>query len=498
MGGESGAAAGVVCGRRDGAARVPAADGFLVMESQGKMKKGKKIALFVGGGLLLLIAAGVAIYQVRKGIENVQAAPVVRKNLTSLVSATGEIRPKNYTNVLAEGFGKITEILVHEGDEVRRGDILMRVESIQPAADVRAQRAAIESSQAALRAAQANFQAAQAVVAQRQADLSKARFNWHQGQELFESNLISRQEYESDKAAYDGAEAALSAARAQLAQARAQQAQASDNINQQKAMLTGTEDVLRKTTYRAPISGMVTYIAVRVGENVVPGIQNAQGAYLMTISDMSVVTAEVRVDETDIINVKDGQSTQIQIDALPDQNFTAHVTQVGTQAIIRSSGLATTQTTSGTSEAKDFKVVVTLNHPPPHLRPGLTVTAKIETAHRSDVLAVPIQALVVRSRQQLKQEAAAAEKKGIGAVVLAAAKQQTGAQDSDDVQGVFAIRNGHAVFVPVETGIMGLTDIEITQGLKEGDQIIVGSYKTLRTLKAGAEVRIEKTPPTTS
>ncbi len=462
------------------------------------MKKGRKIALFVVGGVLLAVAAGVAVYEARKGIESVQAAPVVRKNLTSLVSSTGEIRPKNYTNVLAEGFGKITEILVHEGDEVRRGDVLMRVESIQPAADVRAQKAAIESAQASTRAAQANFRAAQAVVAQRQSDLSKARFDWRQGQELYESNLISRQQYEADKAAYDGAEAALSAAQAQLAQARAQQSGAHDNVNQQRAMLTATEDVLRKTTYRAPISGMVTYIAVRVGENVVPGIQNAQGAYLMTISDMSVVTAEVRVDETDIINVRNGQTAQIQIDALPDQNFTGQVTQVGTQAVIRSSGLATTQTTTGASEAKDFKVVITLDHPPAHLRPGLTVTAKIETAHRKNVLAVPIQALVVRSRKQLDQEAAEAAKKGLGTVVLAAVKPQPGVQGSDDVQGVFAIRKGRAVFVPVETGIMGITDIEITKGLQEGDQIIVGSYKTLRTLKAGAEVRIEKTPPTTS
>jgi HlyD family secretion protein len=464
-------------------------------ESRNRMKKGRKIALFVAGGVVLAVAAGTAFYQSRKGIESVQAAPVVRKDLTSLVSATGEIRPKNYTNVLAEGFGKITDILVHEGDEVRQGHVLMRVESIQPAADVRAQRAAIESTQAALRAARANLLAAQAVVAQRQSDLNKARFDWKQGQELYESNLISRQVYESNKAAYDSAEAALSAAQAQLAQARAQQSGANDNVNQQRAVLAATEDVLRKTTYRAPISGMVTYIAVRVGENVVPGIQNAQGAYLMTISDMSVVTAEVRVDETDIVNVHDGQTTQVQIDALPDQTFTGKVTQVGTQAIIRSSGLATTQTTTGASEAKDFKVVITLDHPPAHLRPGLTVTTKIETDHRKNVLAVPIQALVVRSRNQLEQEAAEAAKKGLGTVVLAAAKPQAGAQDSEDVQGVFVIRNGRAVFVPVETGIMGITDIEVTKGLKEGDQIIVGSYKTLRTLKAGTKIRIEKTPP---
>ncbi len=462
------------------------------------MTKARKISLLVGSVVILALAAGITIYEVRKGIVSVQAAPVVRKSLTSLVSATGEIRPKTYTNVLAEGFGKITEILVHEGEEVRKGDVLMRIESIQPAADVHAQQAAISAAQAGLQAARANSVASRAVVAQRRADLQKARFDWHQSQQLYEANLISRQAFEASKATYEGARAALNAAEAQYSQARAQQSQASDNIRQAQAVLVGNEDVLRKTTYRAPIAGMVTYIAVRVGENVVPGIQNAQGAYLMTISDMSVVTAEVRVDETDIISVKNGQPAQIQIDALPDRTFTGHVTEVGTQAIIRSTGLATTQTTAGASEAKDFKVVITLDHPPADLRPGLTVTAKIQTAHRSNVLAIPIQALVVRSREQLKRDAEAAARRGIEAVALAATKPQRNGQDSDQVQGVFVIRNGRAVFVPVQTGIMGLTDIEVTGGLKQGDQIIVGSYKTLRTLHAGARVEVEKSPPVTS
>jgi HlyD family secretion protein len=467
------------------------------------MKKGRKIALFITGVVVALLAIGIGIYQSRKGVESVQAAPVVRKDLTSTVSSTGEIRPKTYTNVLAEGFGKITEILAHEGQWVHRGDVLMRVESIQPAADVRAQQAAIEGAQSALRAAQANLRAAQAGVAQREADLDKARFDWQKGQQLYESNLISRQDYESRKATYDAAKAALAAAQAQLSQARAQAAQAGDNINQAHAVLTRTEDVLRKTTYRAPIAGMVTYIAVRVGENVVPGIQNAQGAYLMTISDMSVVTAEVRVDETDIINIRDNQPADVQIDALPGQTFAGRVTEVGTQALIRSSGLATTQTTAGTSEAKDFKVVITLDKPPKDLSPGLTVTAKIKTAHKANVLAVPIQALVVRSQKQLQEDAEKAKKGGFQAVTLASEQKDkdAGAADSStgtDVQGVFMIRKGRAVFVPVETGIMGITDIEVTKGVKEGDQIIVGSYKTLRNLRAGTQVRIEKAPPTTS
>ncbi|HEV2386208.1 MAG TPA: efflux RND transporter periplasmic adaptor subunit [Candidatus Acidoferrales bacterium] len=460
------------------------------------MKKSAKIGLSLAG-FAVAVTAAVVVYQKRKGIQAVQAAAVGRRDLTSLVSATGEIRPLTYTNVLAEGFGRITEIDVHEGQWVHKGDLLMRVESVQPAADVRAQEAASNSSQAAIRAAQANLRANQAVVAQRQADLDKARFDWEKGQSLFNDKLISRQDYEGLKSAFNAAQAALAAAQAQLAQARAQQAQAEGTFDQARAILAHAEDVLRKTTYRAPIAGMVTYIAVRVGEDVVPGIQNAEGAYLMTISDMSVVTTEVRVDETDIVNVRSDQLVTIQIDALPGKTFTGHVTEVGTQAILRSSGLVTTQTTSGNAEAKDFKVVVTLDHPPKDLLPGLTTTAKIETAHRSNVLAVPIQALVVRTRQQLQASQPAGEGGGT-ATTMAASPPQPDGKQPESLQGVFVLRDRRAIFVPVQTGIMGVTDIEITQGLRAGDQIVVGSFKTLRTLRSGAEVRIEKAPPTTS
>lgn len=465
------------------------------------MTRKKKIGSLVAVVIMVAAGASIAFYEARKGIETVQAAPVGRKDLTSIVSATGEIRPKTYTNVLAEGFGKITEILAHEGQWVHQGDVLLRVESVQPAADVRAQQATIGAAQAALQAAEANLRAAQAGVAQQQANLDNAQFNWKQDQELYEASLISRQQYEAGKSAYDAARAAVAASQAQLGQARAQESQAKDNIHQAQAVLAHTADVLYKTTYRAPINGVVTYIAVRVGENVVPGIQNAQGAYLMTISDMSVVTAEVMVDETDIISVQLGQAADVQVDALPGRTFHGHVTQVGAQALIRSSGLATTQTTTGTAEAKDFKVIITLDNPPKDLSPGLTVTAKIQTAHKANVLAVPIQALVVRSQQQLAQDAEAAKKGGFQAVALAdeEKKKTNGAgTQGDDVQGVFVIRNGRAVFAPVQTGIMGLTDIEVTKGLKAGDQIVVGSYQTLRALRAGAQVRIQQAPAATS
>src|SRR6185437_8072964 len=193
-------------------------------------------------------------------------------------------------------------------------------------------------------------------------------------------------------------------AKAQVNQMAAAREQAQSNLAQSQAALVRTTDILHKTTYFAPISGLVSYIAVRVGENVVPGIQNAQGSFLMTISDMSVVTAEVKVDETDITNVRDGQPADITIDAVPGKVFKGHVTQVGELAILRTSGQAAmTETTANTQEARDFKVVVTLDTPPSSLRPGLSATAKIETAHKEAVLTVPIQALAVRSRKAIEE-----------------------------------------------------------------------------------------------
>jgi HlyD family secretion protein len=257
-------------------------------------------------------------------------------------------------------------------------------------------------------------------------------------------------------------------------------------------MLSRTRDILRKTTYTAPINGVVTYIAVRVGENVVPGIQNSPGSYLMTISDMSVVTAEVKVDETDIVNVRNGQESDVTIDAIPGKIFKGHVTEVGTQAVLRTSGLATTQTTAGTQEAKDFKVVVTLDNPPDGLRPGLSTTSKTRTAQRKNALAIPIQALAIRSRKDLEEAAKQASKDGGGNVTLAAAKPaSTSESKKDEVQGVFVLRGKKVEFVEVETGITGVTDIEVLSGPKEGDQIVTGSYKALRTLRPGATVKVD-------
>jgi len=226
---------------------------------------------------------------------------------------------------------------------------------------------------------------------------------------------------------------------------------------------------------------------VREGETVVPGIQNSPGSTLMTIADMSLITAEVKVDETDIVNVQLGQSAEVSIDAIPKQKFKGIVTEIGRNAVLRSTGVSTAQTTSSGQEAKDFKVVVALQDPPPNLLPGLSATARITTATRAAALAIPIQALTIRQRGELEPE-----KKG-----KAKAKEATdpvNPKDKEELQGVFVISNKKdAVFVPVTTGISGTTDIEVTQGLKQGDEIVTGSYKILRTLRNGASVKVDNT-----
>jgi len=456
------------------------------------MKTWQKIAIGAGG---LLVFGGITWYSVYKSnqdVVTVQTGRVARGDLTSMVTASGEVRPENYTNVLGEGIGKITDINVNEGDHVKKGDVLLHLESVQPGADVQAQQASIDAAIAAMKGASANYDSAIATVAQRQSDLNKAMLDWQRSQQLYKEQLISKQDYDAAKSTYDGAVAALNAAKAQLDSSQATRDQVRFNLDQARAVLAHQEDVLRKTTYRAPIAGIVSYIAVRVGENVVPGIQNATGSFLMTISDMSVVTAEVKVDETDITNVREGQPADVTIDAIPDKVFKGHVTEVGELAILRTSGeAAMTETTANTQEARDFKVVITLDSPPNSLRPGLSLTAKIQTAQKQNVLTIPIQALAERTQKELDE----AKNGTSGSVTLAASKSENDNTQKTEIQGVFVVRAGKAEFIPVHTGITGVTDIEVTDGLREGDLIVTGSFKALRSLKSGASVKIDNSTP---
>jgi len=457
------------------------------------MKTWHKVGIGIGAAVLLGGIVWASVYGMNKGVVTVQTARVSAEDLTSVVSASGEVKPTTYANLYAEGFGKIVEIVAKEGDRVKKGDVLLLQENVQQNADVNAQVAAMNSSEAGISSAEASYKSAQADLLQRQADLEKAKLDWGRGQELFGAGLIPKQDYDTRKSTYDSAAAAVESARARVLQLKAELERSRAQLIQNQAVLQRTRDVLRKTTYRSPINGIVSYLPVRVGEYVVPGIQNANGSFIMTVSDMSVVTAELKVDETDIVSVQDGQDGEVTIDALPGKVFQGRVTEIGSQAILRSSGLATTQSTTGEQEAKDFKVVITLEKPPENLRPGLTCTAKIKTASRKNVVAIPIQALAVRTRGELEDAAKQAKGGSSGGSVTLAAPPPTLGSDAkkEEVQGVFVVRGKKAFFTPVETGIAGVTDIEVKKGLQPGDEIVTGSYKALRTLKPEAAVRVD-------
>jgi HlyD family secretion protein len=454
------------------------------------MKTWKKIA--IGAGVVIVLAAviGFTVQQSHKNLVVVQTGKVQRMDLASVVSASGEIRPKTYVNIGADAFGKITKLYVKEGDRVKRGQVLARLENVQPTADVDASRASLAAAQTDAIAAEAALRTAMADLNRTKSDDERAQLDWTRTQGLYKDALISKSDYDTQRATWQTAKANLAMAEAKVAQAKAQKDSAERHISQTQANLSHAADVLQKTTYQAPFDGTITNLPVREGETVVVGIQNSPGSTLMTLADMSTITAEVRVDETDIVNVALGQPAEVMIDAIPDKTFKAQVTQIGDNAIVRSTGVSTSQQTSATDEAKDFKVVVTIQDAPQNLRPGLSATAKITTASRNNTLSIPIQALTVRHPADLQPK-----RDGKDSVQAAEPGLPASQKENAEIQGVFVLRNGKAEFVPVKTGVMGATDMEVLNGLKAGDEIITGSYKVLQTLRPGTSVKVDNSTP---
>src|SRR6266568_4585645 len=390
--------------------------------------------------------AGYGIYVHNRGVIAVQAGSVIRQDLTQTVSANGEIKPKKYVNVSSNVMGRIVRLPVKEGDRVREGSLLVQLESIQSEADVRSAEASFDAAQtelegmsASIRSAEATVASAKAEITRSEADLARAKQNFSRAEQMTREGLIAKEQYDRAKADFDISAAQLNAAKARLAQAEAQEAQALTQrdstalrIAQQRAALIRARDQFSKTTIRSTLDGIITNLPVNEGEIAIVGIQNQPGTTLMTIADLSIITAEVKVDETDIVNVRLGQEARIKVDALGDRMLLGHVTEIGNSALAR-----TTSSTIGTSgtgqEAKDFKVVVTLDDPPPELRPGLSCTATIQTATREQILTAPIQALTIREQDT------------------------PGSKKKVEKEGVFVLTNGVALFRPVKTGITGIT-----------------------------------------
>jgi HlyD family secretion protein len=416
----------------------------------------------IGGVAIALVLAGVVAASVirdRKSKVAVQTEKAERRDLVSKVSASGEVKPKRFVNVGANVSGRIVLLLVKEGEAVRRGQVLAKIDSTR--------------IEAGTRQVEAGLEAARAELTRAEADLTAAQLGFERTRSMHQQRLVSDQ-------AYDEGEAALKVAQANVEAQRRR-------ILQQAAAVATNRDDLEKTTVVSPMNGVITNLQKEEGE-VVIGAQSFSPTVIMTVADLSVMEVEVMVDETDIRNVTLGQPAEVRVDALEDVKIKGTVTEIGSSAIPRGlgQGAATSTTASTGNQAKDFKVTVTLESPPAGLRPGLNATADITTAEKKNVLAVPIQAVVVR---EVSRQGAVIDPGGLQAAEGDPAPARS---KGEEKEGVFVVSKGQVEFKAVKTGIIGETEIEVADGLAPGDEIVTGSYKTLRTLKDRSKIKIEQ------
>jgi len=447
-----------------------------------KLKTKLVLGVLLAGGVSAGAYKGYEYYNT-KDIVTVQAGEVARQDLAQSVAANGEIKPKKSVNISSNAMGRIINMPVKEGQHVKTGDLLISLESIQTEADVEAAQAALAAAEtelsgmaAQIKSNDAAIASAKADITRAQAELTRAKVNLDRAESMDKQGLIPRGQYDDTKSTYDVALTAVTAAKARLDQAEAQASQTlnqrestSLRLAQQRTQVIRAKDQLSKTIITAPLTGMITYLPVNEGEIAIIGVQNQPGTTLMTIADMSVITAEVKVDEADIVNVRLGQEAEIKVDALGDQKLKGHVSEVGNSALNRSGG---TTSNTGSQEAKDFKVVITLDEPPDTLRPGLSCTVTIITARTAKVLTIPIQALTVREFDDPNDPL---KKKKI------------------EKEGVYVIKNDTVLFKQVKSGITGTTDIEILEGLTEKEKIVTGPYQVLRNLEDNKKIKIEET-----
>lgn len=477
------------------------------------MIKGKK-RIWIAACLIVLLAIIViaSISSSRKDTVLVQTTTVQRKDvLSSKVTASGEIRAKKFVDLQSEISGIITELPVHEGQSVKKGDILLRIDPIQTDAETRQAQAQYDMNAAQARAQEFEILNAEAQLLRDEASLRSARAELEQAennfltrqnsykrqQQLFEDGLISRDSYETAQNDFRSAQSRLEVQKANLAQMENQINIAKNNIARMKtsqkasqaqvtsaaANLTKASDQSRKSQIVSPMDGVITQLKKEKGERAVPGMMTSPEATIMTIADLSTIQAQLKVDETDIVNLSLGDIAQVKVDALPDAVFEGEVTEIGNSPIDSTSS----------QEAKDFKVIVTLKSPSPLLRPGMSCTGDITTSTKHNVIAIPIQALTSRDVEvdkEGKYHMPDLNKKSRSSVARAASSKEN--VDKKELEGVFVINeNKIARFRPVKTGITGESEIEIIENLKENEEIISGSYQTLRTIKDGAAVKID-------
>jgi HlyD family secretion protein len=430
--------------------------------------KTKKILGAVVGIAVIGAVVGFSVARENRKKTLVQTGKVEKKDLVQVVTASGEVRPKRYVNVGANVSGRLVEINVLEGDRVKKGQILAKVES--------------ERYQAVQRQSEAGLAASAADLQRAEADVAAAKLAFDRAKRMQQDKLIADSAYDQAEAEWKMKTAAVESARKRVAQLQAQ--------------TDSTRDDLIKTTVIAPMDGVITNLPKEAGEMVI-GAMSFSPTVIMTVADLSVMECEVMVDETDFRNLKLGQEAKIKVDALEGLEMKGEVTEIGASALVRGSGSqAATQTALGANtgnQPKDFKVTITIKDPPANLRPGLNATADITTAKRDKVLAVPVQAVVVRevNKEGKVVDPDAVAGGGGGPEREGNTVSQIAREKGVEKDGVFVVDGTKAVFKPVKTGVMGETDIEITEGIAEGQVIVTGSYRTLRNLKDQALIKVE-------
>jgi HlyD family secretion protein len=486
------------------------------------MTRSGKIWIACGAALVLGAIVYYSINSSRKDAVTIQTVKAQKKDeLKSTVSASGQIRAKKFVDLQSEIAAVIIDLPVREGATVKKGDMLLRIDPIQTEAstlssranyeaamsEVRSQEFQIMNAETSLARDEANLRASRAQLEQAKSAFIRTQNSFKRKQQMHEEGLISRDEYEAAQNDLKASESQLKVAEEQVRQNELSVQTAKNNIDQMNttkaasqaraqassASLKGQEDMLTKTVLRSPIDGVITALNVEKGERAVPGMTFNTQATLMTISDLSTIQAELKVDETDVIDLALGNQAKIKVDALPDASFAGEVTEIGNSPINSSS-------TSTQQEAKDFKVIVTLKDPSAKLRPGMSCSGDITTNTKHNVLVVPIQSLVIRE-VELDQNGNYHEPdldrsgKSVIPVVDAAKDKMT----KKELEGLFIVTANRIVrFRPVKSGISGDTQIEIMENLKEGEEVVFGSFQALRTLKDGDRVKVDNSATVTA
>lgn len=440
----------------------------------------------------LVVIGGLGSYFARRRDTGVPVSSEViqQRDLSAIVTASGKIQPKRSVNISAQSMGRVTNLAVNEGDEVKAGQFLLQIDPIAAESAVRRDEAAVAGARTALQQARVQLQSAEA-------SLNLARQSMKRQQDLWDAGLTTREQFEQAQAEVKVRESDLDA-REQEIRTR------EENVRQQQAGVQSSRHTLAQARFESPFDGVVTRRNIEEGENVVVGTMNNAGTVLLTVADMSVIEAEIEVDETDIPLVAMDQPATVTIDAMPDQTFKGRVTEIGNSPI-QEPGAASQQASQ--ASATNFKVVVTIEGTIPDVRPGFTCTAEIVTATREKTVSVPIQALAVRELLYDAQGNIVREPRppktgwSFGSSVEPSVTAQVNTalqpgQTREETEGVFVIRNGKAEFVPVKVGIAGERYFEVTSGLEVGDRVITGPFDSVRNLFDGDAVDVT-TPPQT-